>query len=152
MGEMPVNFKATENGPYTIRVKVEGLEMDYLHLVDNLTGADVDLLAPKLVEGLATYTFTSKPTDYESRFRLVFCAQSTESADGLDPSFAFLSNGNIIINGEGTLQMIDMMGRIIICRDAKSCVSTAGMAPGVYVLRLIQGDNMKTQKIVIDPM
>jgi hypothetical protein len=149
-GELPVNFKATENGTYTIRVNVNGLEVDYLHLIDNLTGADVDLLVPELVEGPATYTFTSKPTDYESRFRLVFSAQSPESFEGQNSSFAFLSNGNIIVNGEGTLQMIDMMGHIIYCRDAKSCVSTTGMPPGIYVLRLIQGDKVKTQKIVIE--
>jgi hypothetical protein len=29
-------------------------------------------------------------------------------------------------------------------------VSTSGMVPGVYVLRLINGDNVKTQKIVIE--
>ena len=149
-GELPVNFKATENGTYTILVNVNGLKVDYLHLIDNLTGADVDLLVPKLVEGPATYTFTSKTTDYESRFRLVFSAQSTESVEGQDPTFAFVSNGNIIVSGEGILQVVDMMGRIIYCRDAKSCVSTAGMPSGVYVLRLIQGDKVKTQKIVIE--
>ena len=43
--EMPLNFKAKENGTYTISVNPEDVEMDYLHLIDNLTGADVDLLA-----------------------------------------------------------------------------------------------------------
>jgi hypothetical protein len=40
--------------------------LDYLHLIDNLTGADVDLLQ------MPEYTFTAKTTDYASRFRLVF--------------------------------------------------------------------------------
>ena len=35
-------------------------------------------------------------------------------------------------------------------RDVACNVSTNGMAPGVYVLRLIDGDGVKTQKIVID--
>ena len=47
------------------------------------------------------------------------------------------------------LQVIDMMGRVIVSRDAPWHVSTAGMTPGVYVLRLIDGENIKVQKIVI---
>jgi len=55
------------------------------------------------------------------------------------------------VDGEGTLQVVDMMGRVVVCRDASnaSAISTSGMAPGVYVLRLINGDNVKTQKTVI---
>ena len=45
-GEMPLNFKAEENGIYTISVDVDNVEMGYLHLIDNMTGADVDLLTP----------------------------------------------------------------------------------------------------------
>ena len=61
------------------------------------------------------------------------------------------NNGSAIVDGEGTLQVVDMMGRVVVCRDASnaSAISTSGMAPGVYVLRLINGDNVKTQKIVI---
>ena len=49
------------------------------------------------------------------------------------------------------LQVIDAMGRVLVCRDAPraSAIATAGMTPGVYVLRLINGDNVKTQKIII---
>ena len=35
-------------------------------------------------------------------------------------------------------------------RDVARRVSTSGFAPGVYVLRLIQGDKARTQKIVIN--
>jgi len=61
------------------------------------------------------------------------------------------NNGSAIVDGEGTLQVVDMMGRVVVCRDASnaSAISTSRMAPGVYVLRLINGDNVKTQKIVI---
>ena len=70
-------------------------------------------------------------------------------ADGDNDSFAFISNGNIIVNGEGTLQIIDAMGHVIVSRDAARHVSTSGMTPGVYVLRLINGNDVKTQKVVI---
>jgi len=143
-GEMPVNFKANENGSYTITVAPENVELAYLHLIDNMTGADVDLLQTP------AYTFTAKTTDYESRFRLVFvCGDANDDNDGDSETFAFFSNGNIIVNGEGTLQVIDVTGRIIVCRDAMHCVSTTGMTAGVYVLRLINGDDVRTQKMVI---
>ena len=150
-GEVPVNFKAAENGTYTISVSTENTEMSYLHLIDNLTGADVDLLALRQAQGPAEYTFEAKTTDYASRFRLVFSA-ICEDADGDNETFAFISNGNIIITGDvngATLQVIDVMGRVIVCRDAARHVSTNGMTPGVYVLRLINGDNVRTQKIVV---
>ena len=138
-GEMPLNFEATENGEYTIAVNPENMEMGYLHLVDNLTGADVDLLASP------SYTFQAKTTDYESRFKLVFAVGSSTDSD----TFAFISNGNIIVNGEGTLQMMDVTGRVVWVGDAINRVSTSGMPAGVYVLRLINGNDVKTQKIII---
>lgn len=49
------------------------------------------------------------------------------------------------------------MGRIVVQGDAMKCkfdgvnrVSTNGMTAGVYVLRLIDGNTIRTQKIVID--
>ena len=145
VGEMPLNFKASRNGQYTISVNPEHVEMDYLHLIDNMTSADVDLLASPF------YTFNAKTTDYASRFRLVFVAGSIFwDEDGDNENFAFISNGDIIINGEGTVQMIDMTGRIIVFVDGRTrCIPTLGMTPGVYVLRLIDGNDAKTQKIVI---
>ena len=147
-GEIPVNFRAAENGPYTITVNPENVEMGYLHLIDNMTGADVDLLTTP------NYTFNATTTDYASRFRLVFSAGG--DADGDDAPFAFVSNGNIVFTGMGgdafnaSLQIVDVQGRIIVYRDAvPASLSTAGMAYGVYVLRLITGNDVKTQKIVI---
>ena len=152
-GEMPVNFKATENGTYTLTISTtlnsQLSTLNYLHLIDNMTGADVDLLTPEPVEGPATYTFTAKTTDYASRFKLVFSANG--NADGDNDAFAFIdASGNIIVNGEGTLQVMDVMGRIIVSHGGHTrCVPTSGMQAGVYVLRLIDGENVRTQKIVI---
>ena len=153
-GEIPVNFKAAENGTYALTVNPENVDMAYLHLIDNMTGADVDLIP--LLKGQGgvthpTYTFTAKTTDYESRFRLVFVASSVfGDENGDNETFAFYNNGNLFINGEGTVQMIDMMGRVIVSVDGHTrCVSTSGMTAGVYVLRLIDGNDVKTQKMVI---
>ncbi len=156
--EVPVNFKASKDGEYTLSFNLENVDLDYLHLIDNMTGADVDLLP--LCKGgrgdsndpqTASYTFTAKTTDYASRFRLVFSAKAA-SGDTCEPNFAFISNGEIIVNGEGILQVIDMMGRQIFCKEASSdlILPTSYLTPGVYVLRLINGENVKTQKIIID--
>ena len=136
--------------------------MDYLHLIDNLTDADVDLLAirqaqessvpfSKVGKGNstpATYTFTAKTTDYASRFRLVFSVSG--DVDGDNAPFAFINNGNIFVNGDGMLQVIDMTGRVVVsCGGHTRCVPTMGFPAGVYVLRLIDGNTVRTQKIVI---
>lgn len=86
---IPVYFKAEENGTYTLSFNAEGVNFAYLHLIDNLTGEDVDLLngASTLrgasgATGSATYTFEAKTTDSESRFKLVFTAST--SVEGND--------------------------------------------------------------------
>jgi hypothetical protein len=106
-----------------------------------MTGNDIDLLATP------SYTFTAKTTDYETRFRLVF--SNCGDAIGDNEAFAFISNGNIIVNGDGVLQIIDVTGRVIVQGDAINRVSTSGMTPGVYVLRLINGNDVRTQKLVV---
>ena len=140
-GEMPLNFKAHENGEYTLTVS-ETLNSSLLtlHLIDNLTGADIDLLQTP------SYTFNAHTLDYASRFKLVFNANGAEDND----DFAFIDgNGNIIVNGSGIVQIIDIMGHVLVTRDANDRISTEGLVGGVYVLRLINGENVKTQKIVV---
>ena len=142
-GETPLNFKATRNGEYTLMVNPESVEMEYLHLIDNITGTDMNLLATP------SYTFTAKADDYASRFRLVFSANNNNLNN--DDNFAFISNGQLVVNSEGTLQVFDALGRQLYAKE----LSTANYqlpivtSPGVYVLRLINGGNVKTQKIVV---
>ena len=139
VGEMPLNFKAKKNGEYTITVNCEAKHP--VHLIDNLTGVDVDLLQTP------SYTFTARNDDYPSRFKLVFGNEN----DNENEDFAFISNGNIIVNGQGTVQVIDMLGRQLFSRQASSGfrLPTSVFTPGVYVLRLINGNEIKTQKIII---
>lgn len=144
-GEMPVNFLAAKDGQFTISVNPENVEMNYLHLIDNITGADVDLLANP------SYTFNGSTMDYPSRFRLVFSAKSND-ANVENDNFAFISNGQIILNGvnnDATIQVIDMLGRVVISRVGAQTIATAEMTSGVYVLRLLDGTNVMTQKIVV---
>jgi hypothetical protein len=64
--EMPLHFKTTENGNYTLKIQLEGMEMSYLHLFDTKTGTEVDLLQTP------TYTFEAQSSDDAARFMLVF--------------------------------------------------------------------------------
>ena len=143
MGEMPVNFKAESNGTYSLCFTSEEVSFSYLHLIDNITGTDVDLLQTP------SYSFEARTTDYASRFKLVFVCEDTVSDND---NFAFFSNGNFIINNEGeaTLQVIDVNGRIISSESINGSTSVrVNAAAGVYMLRLINGDNVKVQKIVV---
>ncbi|MBP5796805.1 MAG: choice-of-anchor J domain-containing protein [Bacteroidales bacterium] len=135
-GELPVNFKAQNNGTYTLSVNAENLEFNYLHLIDNMTGDDVDLLETP------SYSFNANTYDYESRFKLVFAQGNSDN----NADFAFISDGNLIVNGEGLLQVIDMTGRVISTSQVNGMSSIKlNAAAGVYVLKL----NDKTQKIVV---
>ena len=142
MGEMPVNFKAENNGNFTMNFTSENVSFNYLHLIDNMTGADVDLLATP------SYSFSAQSTDYANRFKLVFATGNNSNED----NFAFFSNGSFVINndGEATLQVVDVMGRIIKSETINGSASVnVNAAPGVYMLRLVNGDNMKVQKVVV---
>ncbi|MBQ3709401.1 MAG: InlB B-repeat-containing protein [Bacteroidales bacterium] len=140
-GEVPVNFKAKKNGEYTLTVSPTfHSPLSTLHLIDNLTGADIDLLQTP------SYTFNARTSDYASRFKLVFNANGAEGND----DFAFIDgNGNLIVNGSGIVQIIDIMGHVLVTRDANDRIGIEGLVGGVYVLRFINGENVKTQKIVV---
>ena len=145
MGEMPVNFEAAQAGDYTITANIANMEMDYLHLIDNMTGADVDLLATP------SYTFASATSDNAQRFRLVFATLTGIDENKAD-NFAFYSNGSFFVNCEGnaTLQVIDMTGRVVSSESVNGFSSVnVNAASGVYMLRLVNGNNVKVQKVVV---
>ena len=148
-GEMPLSFRANENGTYTLSFNAEEVTFNYLHLIDNMTGADVDLLAATSTGSVATYTFEARTTDYSSRFKLVFATGSNNDSD----NFAFYSNGTWVISndGEATLQVVDVMGRIVKSESINGSASiNVNAAPGVYTLRLVNGNDVKVQKVVVE--
>ena len=126
---LPLYFKTHELGTYTIAVEKGTSELDYLHLIDHLTGADIDLLATP------SYTFEVKAHQYPSRFQLVFGENAMDLPD------------NDIVYGN--CEVLDMTGRVVFRGNASQCNSTSGFAPGVYILRSQDGNEMKTQRIII---
>ena len=125
--------------------------MKYLHLIDRMTGMDTDLLRD-------SYKFDAMTNDDPSRFILVYKTGSSiinslySRGDNTD-SFGFFNNGNWIINNEGKaiLQVIDVNGRILSSEEISgSYTKRLDVAPGVYILRLINNDNVKVQKVVVE--
>lgn len=146
MGEMPICFQAANNGDYTLCFNTENMDFGYLHLVDNLTGDDVDLLAQPY------YSFKAKKDDYASRFKLVFSAKDASTGLASDENFAFFSNGRLIVSNEGEsiLQLVDVAGRIVSSETViGSCSVGIDATHGLYLLRLVSGEKVKTQKIVV---
>ena len=141
----PICFKTKENGTYTLTFDISSLDLDYLHLFDNKTGTDVDLLQ------VPSYIFDARTTDYAERFSLTYA--TTTGINEIDKPFAFYADREIRLIKDvpnTTLQIIDMQGHIVkICTDATCIISTNEIPTGIYVLQLINDDDVKTQKIVI---
>ena len=138
---IPVNFKAAKTGIYTINVKTTGVDMDYLHLIDRYTGEDIDLLLE------SKYSFLASKGDDESRFILVFTANDA-NINANDDIFAYQNGNNIIISGEGELQIFDVMGRMVSTQNVNGTETINVNTQGVYIFRLV-GSEIKTQKIVV---
>ena len=144
IGELPVNFKAEEDGTYTLAFSSEDVAFNYLHLIDNMTGMDVDLLQN------SSYSFGARKSDYASRFRLVFSANGNASDD--DDVFAFFSNDKLVVLNEGkaTLQVVDVMGRVLCTKQISGNAEVRLSQPsGLYMLRLTNGSDVKVQKVVV---
>ena len=147
---VPVRFKAHEDGMYTLRWSTENADFSYLHLIDNLTGIDIDCLAAD------KYVFEGKREDYISRFRLVFNYTGLEEPESPEPAegstFAFQMGDQLIVNGEGTLQLFDVNGRMLVSTETygtQTSLNLPKMSAGVYVLRLTGTQGVKVQKMVI---
>ena len=130
-----LNFKAMTAGKYTLSYKSDG-EFSYLHVIDRLTGRDIDMLVDE------EYSFIGSPKDTESRFivRLDY-----KSGDTDNEIFAYQNGNDIIVNGEGELQVFDLMGRLVMQKHINGVESINAEAQGVYIFKL----NDKVQKIVV---
>lgn len=141
---LPLCFTSTEGGIHTLTFKVDNMDCSYLHLVDNATGVDIDLLrTPK-------YSFNANDCPYATRFKLVFAEEATND---IADNFAFVSNGQLMVNNSGvaTLQVMDVAGRILSTETIRdSYGKSLGLSAGVYVVRLSNGHDVKVQKIVVE--
>lgn len=119
---------------------------DHAKLYFPQNGNDYAIVCTDARPCVSTYTFTASSADRYDRFVLVF--GNTYNANGSDADiFAYQNGSDIIVEGEGTLEIYDVMGRLIAKQYVNGvrthCVCPSGT--GVYILKL-EG---KTQKIII---
>lgn len=139
--EIPVSFEAKTMGEYTITLRSENYSDCELYLLDKETGEKVNILEDN-------YTFMATTADNPERFVLI---KGTGTGNG-NENFAYVSGEDLIINAEGTVQIIDVMGRIIYSSDVESGnnrINVSGFTNAAYLVRCINGNDVKVQKIVI---
>ena len=133
-GKVPLNFKTKETGRYTIGFNFENVKGVRIQLIDKIEDKIIDLNAND------SYTFMGSSADRSDRFTLVFTQVET---DGI---FAYQSGNDIIVSGEGELQVFDVMGRMVMNQYINGVQTVEKPSQtGVYIFRL----NEMTQKIVI---
>ena len=139
-------FQNKLNADFTFTIKAKNINFSFLQLVDNLTGTVMDLLQQPEVN------FHANGNEPNNRFRLVFKVMTGVDEEEAQAPFAYISNGQLILSGvedDSMLQIIDMTGRTVLRKNGATNVSIAEMAHGVYILRLVTNNNVKSQKIVI---
>lgn len=136
-GEVPVNFETKETGKYTI--SFDGNDMNGVKLIDKFENVTVDLNATSY------YTFTASAVDKKDRFVLVFNSSST-----ISETFAYQDGDQIVVNGEGELQVYDILGRMVMKTNINGVETmyTSSLQTGVYIFRLV-GNEIRTQKVVV---
>lgn len=147
--EVAVHFRAIEDGGFTMSWNTHNGTFSYLHLIDNMTGIDIDCLNQN------EYRFTARTSDYASRFKLKFEFMGVEEdtdASASSANFAFFHQGSLVVNGQGNLELIDLNGRVLMEKDLNGSQNTLALPEvpeGLYLLRLANDKNIKTQKIII---
>lgn len=144
---IPLGFKHHGKSTYKISTKDEA-DLSYLHLIDNLTGTDTDLSGGK------SYTFSTSDDEYEMRFSLVF----KEDNYGQEPdseSYVYVNNNKelvfVNIGNQAQGQIINILGQVhssfTISGGKKSI---ANLESGLYIIRILDGGNTFTQKIIVN--
>ena len=131
----PLTLNA-QAGTYTIALNSQISSLSYVHLIDNLTGKDIDLLSN-------AYTFTTDGNS-ANRFLVKLSPSSLQATEG---EIATWNGNSWTVKGEGTLQLFDVMGRKVLSQEVSelSTINTDHLSSGVYVIRLGE----KSQKIVV---
>ena len=132
----PMSFSG--QGSYTLTVSGNTDITGYLHLVDRLTGRDIDLLSTP------SYSFTGSPVN--DRFTVKLTPDANEGSS--TSRFAIFDGNSLVISGEGTLEVYDVMGRRLMSAEVTGSeyrIPGSDLHTGVYVLRM----NGMSQKIVI---
>ena len=130
-----LGFEAKKMGQYKLSIEAAG-QFSYLHLIDKLTGKDVDLLLDN------EYEFVGTPNDRRDRFVVYLDYMNNDNSE----IFVYQNGDDIVVSGEGELQVFDVMGRLVATYRINGVETIRKPEKtGVYIYKM----NEKTQKIVV---
>lgn len=140
--EIELNFNANQMGNYTISIQPNG-KFQTVTLVDRFTGIETNML-------LEDYSFTAMSNENNNRFIVKLAVSDQQSA--VSDNFVYQSGEDLIIDAEGTVQIIDVMGRVLLSDEVESTnnrINVSGFQNGTYMVRVINGSEVKVEKVVI---
>ena len=138
--EVELCFNANQMGNYTISVEPTG-EFSSIVLVDRFTGIETNLLVDD-------YHFTAMSDANNNRFILKLAVSDQQSA--VSDNFVYQSGEELIIEAEGTVQIIDVMGRVVYNSNVENNrINVSDFNNGTYVVRVINETGVKVQKIIL---
>jgi hypothetical protein len=143
---VPVHFRTMEDGTFTLTWQTMHGTFTNLILVDNLTGTRTNMLTTD------HYTFEGSVDDYAARFYITFNVTGVDELNGEDGGFAWFDGNDWIVTGKGQLDVIDVKGRVLRTERVsgeQTRLHLDGVAAGVYMMRLSEGNRAMTQKIVV---
>lgn len=142
VNEVPLHFDAKKLGNYTLNFDVKG-DFESVYLIDNMAGERVNVLIEK------EYTFTATANDNTKRFTLVF-DNNQQSPENVQ--FVYQAGEELIVEAEGLVQIIDLMGRVVYSKDVRNTnnrINVSNFNSAAYVVRCIGESEILVQKMVI---
>ncbi len=140
--EVELSFNANQMGNYTISIQPNG-KFQTVTLVDRFTGVETNML-------VEDYNFTAMSNVNNNRFIVKLAVSDQQSA--VSDNFVYQSGEDLIIDAEGTVQIIDVMGRVLLSDEVESTnnrINVSGFRNGTYMVRVINGSEVKVEKVVI---
>ena len=140
VAEVELSFVASQMGNYSISLDING-EFEEVTLVDRFAGIETNMLLEN------EYNFTATSRDNANRFvvKLDNRQQTTDNSQ-----FVYQSGEELIINAEGTIQIIDMMGRVVYSNEMNNGrINVSDFNNAAYVVRVVNAEGVKSQKVVI---
>lgn len=147
-GNQPLYFNAEEDGTFTLNWNTANANFSSLTLVDNITGVRTDMLARD------SYAFEGRTSDYKSRFKILIgeFTDIEENEETVTNNFAFFDGSEWVVNGQGQLTVTDVMGRTVYngnLANEQNRVNLNNVAPGVYLMQVLNANGAMVQKIVV---
>lgn len=142
VAEVELSFVASQMGHYSISLDVNG-EFETVTLVDRFTGIETNMLLED------EYNFTATSNDSHNRFVV-------RLANGQEPTansqFVYQSGEELILSIEGSVQIVDMLGRVVYYNEhanGDNRINVAEFNDAAYVVRVVNEEGVKVQKVVI---